>query len=124
MIELYLISVLGTLKIIVGILAVLSGLGFIIGGLTKQIFDPEKDSDDYRASCNVFKVSTPMFLICTILTVFIPTKSQLYMILGVGPIIDNIQNSEVAKQLPDKTLQVLNKWCDDYLDTSHEQNNN
>ena len=75
MIELYLISVLGTLKIIVGILAVFSGLGFIIGGLTKQIFDPNTDPDDYRASCNVFKVSTLMFLICVIPTVFIPTKS-------------------------------------------------
>ena len=122
MIELYLISVLGSLGLVSTIVAFISGIGFLIGGVAKQISDPIKDSEDYKASCNVFKVCKPIFIVTVSLSILIPSKRQLYMIFGVGPVIDNIQESEVAKQLPDKTLQVLDKWCDSYLKSTDKQN--
>lgn len=122
MIELYLISVLGSLWIVTTLVAVISGIGFLISGVLKQTADPVEDIADYKASCNVFKVCKPIFMISILLSILTPSKKQLYMIFGVGPIIDNIQESEVAKQLPDKTLQVLDKWCDSYLKSENKQN--
>lgn len=120
MIELYLISVLGALDIFFTILSVPTGLGWLIGGAIKQTADQVKDDADYKASCNILKVCTPIFIVSILLSIFTPSKNQLYMIFGVGPIIDNIQESEVAKQLPDKTLHVLDKWCDNYLEHNKE----
>lgn len=122
MIELYLISVLGSLSIVSTIVAVISGIGFLIGGVTKQTFNPQRDEEDYKASCNIFRICKPIFIVSVLLSMLTPSKNQLYMIFGVGPIIDNIKESEVAKQLPDKTLQVLDKWCDSYLKFENKQN--
>lgn len=121
MIELYLISVLGSLLVVSTIISVISGVGFLISGVTKQVFDPKHDIEDYRTSCNILRVCKPIFFISIFLSILIPSKNQLYMIFGVGPIIDNIQNSETAKQLPDKTLQVLDKWCDNYLENNKKR---
>lgn len=122
MIELYLISVLGSLSIVSSIVAVISGIGFLISGVTKQTFDPQHNAEDYKASCNILRICKPIFLVSILLSILTPSKNQLYMIFGVGPIIDNIQESEVAKQLPDKTLQVLDKWCSNYLKSENKQN--
>ena len=111
MIELYLISVLGSLSKVTTIVAFVSGIGFLISGITKQISDPKNETEDYKVSCNILRICKPVFIVSILLSILTPSKNQLYMIFGVGPIIDNIQESEVAKQLPDKTLQVLDKWC-------------
>lgn len=122
MIELYLISVLGSLCLVSTIVAVISGIGLLISGVTKQTFDPQRNKEDYKASCNIFRICKPIFIVSILLSIFTPSKNQLYMIFGVGPIIDNIKESEVAKQLPDKTLQVLDKWCNNYLKSENKQN--
>jgi hypothetical protein len=124
MIELYLISVFGCLATLVTILCIASGFGFFLGLITKIIFSENPNHEDYLISCKLFKISKMPFIITLFLSVLTPSKSQLYMIFGIGPVIDNIQNSDVAKQLPDKTIQVLDKWCDEYLkDNSHVSNN-
>jgi hypothetical protein len=122
MIELYLIFVLGSLSIVSTIVAAISGIGFLISGITKQTFDPKNDAEDYQVSCNILRICKPIFFISILLSMLTPSKNQLYMIFGVGPVIDNIQESEVAKQLPDKTLQVLDRWCDSYLKSENNQN--
>ena len=122
MIELYLISVLGSLSKVTTIVAFVSGIGFLISGITKQISDPKNETEDYKVSCNILRICKPVFIVSILLSILTPSKNQLYMIFGVGPIIDNIQESEVAKQLPDKTLQVLDKWCNNYLKSENKQN--
>lgn len=121
MIELYLISVISSLWLIASILAFITGVGVVVSGIGKQINDPKEDAADYKASCKVLKACKPIFIISIFLSVFAPTKGQLYMIFGIGPIIDNIKESDIAKQLPDKTLQVLDKWCDSYLKNNKEK---
>lgn len=124
MIELYLISVLGCLATLATIFCIISGFGFFLGLITKIIFSENPNNENYLISCKVFKISKIPFIVTLFLSAFMPSKSQLYMIFGVGPVIDNIQESEIAKQLPDKTIQVLDKWCDKYLkDNSHVSNN-
>ena len=120
MIELYLISVLGCLANLSIVFCIISGAGFFLGLITKIIFSEDKNDQDYLISCKIFKISKIPFIITLFLSVLTPSKSQLYMIFGLGPVIDNVRNSDTAKQLPDKTLQVLDKWCDDYLKNHSE----
>ena len=118
MFELYLIYLLGTIKIMAVILMTIFGFGFIIGGFTKEIFNPVRDEEDYRISNIIFRISKPIFIVTLFLSIVIPKEKKLYTIFGIGTIIDVVQNSEIAKQLPDKTIQVLDKWCDEYLNDS------
>lgn len=49
-------------------------------------------------------------------SIFIPTTSQAYRIWGIGGTIEYLKNNKDAKQLPDRTLKILNKWADSYLE--------
>lgn len=118
MLELYLLSVLSTLKIIALVFVVVTGVATFISGVGKVITDPVEDASDYKSASKAFKLASPIFVISLILTLFCPSKPELYMIFGVGSAIDYLQSSDAAKQLPDKTLNVLNKMCDEYLDKS------
>ena len=37
------------------------------------------------------------------------------IIYGVGGTVEYLQNNETAKQIPDKTLQCIDKLLEDYL---------
>ena len=121
MIELYLISVLGSLDRLSLITLAISATGFIVAGIAKLVSDPVKNAEDHAISCKIFKTSKYTLIVSVLLSTLVPSDKELYMIFGVGSIIDNIQESEVAKQLPDKTLQVLDKWCDSYLKSENKQ---
>mgnify|MGYP004481456109 FL=1 len=43
---------------------------------------------------------------------FFPTKSQLYIIYGVGGSIDYLKDNPTAKELPDKCIKALDNWVD------------
>lgn len=122
MIELYLISVLGSLYRLSLITLAISTTGFIIAGIAKLVNNPVNHAEDHAISCKIFKTSKYMLIVSALLSILVPSDKELYMIFGIGPIIDNIQESEMAKQLPDKTLQVLDKWCDSYLKSENKQN--
>lgn len=67
------------------------------------------DSEKYKkASIRLLFAS----LACWLLFLFIPNAVQAYRIYGIGSIIENPN----AKHLPDKTLKILNKWADNYLE--------
>lgn len=118
MFELYLIYLLGAIKMVAVIFAAISVFGFIISGIAKELCDPKYDKEDYRLSNMIFRISKPIFIVTIFLSIVVPKEKQLYTIFGIGTIIDVVQNSETAKQLPDKTIQVLDKWCDEYLNDS------
>ena len=45
----------------------------------------------------------------------------MYMIYGVGSVIDYYQDSDEAKKLPDKTIKMLNQLCDKYIKEEEKQ---
>lgn len=51
-------------------------------------------------------------IVAAIFAVFIPSKKDMYMIVGVGTAIDYIQKSETARQLPNKCIEALNNWVE------------
>lgn len=74
-------------------------------------------SEDYVAKAENFclkilKRGLITMVASTIALVFLPSKSELYMIYGIGSTIDYIKKNPTAKQLPDKCIKALDKWAD------------
>lgn len=51
-----------------------------------------------------------------LVNVFVPTTEQATMIYGVGTVVDYVQNNEDIQKLPDKCVQALDLWVDQYLE--------
>lgn len=53
--------------------------------------------------------------------IFIPTTKEMYVIYGVGGTIDYLKENETAKQLPDKVINALDKWVDEFNNEDKQQ---
>ena len=56
-----------------------------------------------------------------LLSVFIPSKGELYMIYGLGNTIDYLKENPTAKQLPDKCIKAIDKWADNLKEKESEK---
>ena len=72
------------------------------------------DLEDAIIGANRWKklifIVLPITFIAIIGAIFIPIKNEAYMIYGLGGTIDYLKENPQAKQLPEKTLQMLNAW--------------
>lgn len=53
-------------------------------------------------------------ILLTLLSSFLPSKKDLYLIYGVGKTLDYLQSNEDAKELPDNVIKALNKLAEEY----------
>jgi hypothetical protein len=70
------------------------------------------------------KISKPMIIvsaICLVLGILLPTKQDAYIIFGIGSVVDYIQENDEAKQLPDKTVKMLNALADKYTEETEKK---
>ena len=109
--ELYFINLIGNINIAAWVLfGVLCIAAFVIG-----IAYFLEDIDDVKMK----KMAKPMIIIaavCVVLGILLPTKQDAYIIFGVGSVVDYIQESDEARQLPDKTIKMLNALADKYTE--------
>lgn len=108
------IEVLLVLGIVFGIILLITGG---IGSLMWAI-----DEDMTRRFIKTFKTGLITLVISVILKIFVPTKKDAFLILGLGGTVDYLQNSEVAKGLPDKCINALDAWVESF--TEENKNNN
>lgn len=47
--------------------------------------------------------------------IFTPSSRDMLLIYGVGGTIEYLKDNETAKQLPDKSIEALDKLLDEYL---------
>lgn len=128
--ELYLLSVCGNLNGV--LIAAMVGLGLASVIFTciwvSFRFSSEYDyrGEDYKDRTDkCFKITKKLlisFACVSTVSVFIPSKRDMYMILGIGGTLDYLQSSETAKQLPEKCLKALDLWVTDM--TKYEELNN
>ena len=115
----YLIMMLDAIDGMLMAAAVTSGI-LIFGILFTYLMDIEENIPR-EALAKWRKLSIITFVISLPLTCLVPNSKQAITILAVGSTIEYVQNNESIKQLPDKTVDCLNKFIDDYL---KEDNNN
>lgn len=51
-------------------------------------------------------------LIFTFLGVIIPTTNQCYAIFGVGTVLNYVNNSDEAKQIPENAMKAVNRYLE------------
>lgn len=108
--EIYWIIVLGNVSIL---LVILCSIFCAYTGVTIVVSLAEAyEPDDFTKSFNKFKLklTIPLCIILGFATCFIPNEKQLYMIFGVGSVIDYVQESDEVKKLPDKVVNALDVW--------------
>lgn len=123
--ELYWLTTLSNVCSAITILFGLSAIALVILGLAYfagDVYDVYSDDDKRKFSMwkKWFKASCITIITTFVLLIFVPSERQIYLIYGVGGTIDYIKNNDAAKQLPDKTIQCLDKFMDEYLNNKND----
>lgn len=113
---LYWINVLGNLNDVCTLIFVTSALFSIVFFIATIFYEndikADLSKDGYKRFVKVRNTNCIVLIISTLAIVFLPTKSQLYMIYGVGGTIDYLKDNPTAKELPDKCIKALDTWVD------------
>lgn len=113
---LYWINVLGNLNdvcMIIFEISVLFGITFFLVTIFhKDDIKADLSKVGYKRFVKVRNTNYIVLIISTLVLVFLPTKSQLYIIYGVGGSIDYLKDNPTAKELPDKCIKALDAWVD------------
>lgn len=113
MTEIYWITRLEAINVLFKIIIFISIIISIINFLTKV--------EQNRSVIGWRKCRVALFIIGVLGATFVPTKSDMLLILGVGTTIDYVQSNDTINQLPDKCVDALNAWVDSLSD---DNNNN
>lgn len=118
--ELYWITICGNLNLTLWIIFGLSLVGLITVIICLcDCYGCDEEED--RKAIKFIKIFTATAVFCLFVVSFVPSKKDMYMIYGVGSVIDYYQDSDEAKRLPDKTIKILNKLCDKYIKEEEKQ---
>lgn len=111
---LYWINVLDNINNLCIIPFVISLILGIACSLVSLFYNEDEVSFDYKGFIKIRNRIYAILIISTLVIVFLPSKSQLYIIYGVGGTIDYLKENPTAKELPDKCIKVLDTWVDSF----------
>lgn len=124
----YLLMILDRVSILFIVLSVISGLSlfiFTILDIVGKCEDPTRyDSFSERAKIvfeKMRKVSMWIFIPSLLIALLLPSSKQTAIIYTAGSTIEYVQNNEKVQELPDKAVDCLNKFIDDYLNENEER---
>lgn len=111
---LYWINVLGNINFLCALIFMLSLMFSIAYVLANLICDADEIPKIFKHKrfIKIKNWTYTLLIISTLLITFIPSKSQLYIIYGVGGTIDYLKDNPTAKELPDKCIKALDTWAD------------
>ena len=67
------------------------------------------------------KISLSFIIPCFLIGLFVPNKKDALAIMGVGTVVDYVQENKTLQEMPDKCVQALDIWLDDKLKTDSIQ---
>lgn len=118
---LYWINVLDNINGLCIILFAISLILSIACFLVSFFYNEDEVSFDYKGFIKIRNRIYAILFISALVIVFVPSRSQLYMIYGVGGTIDYLKGNPTAKELPDKCIKALDTWVDS---VNKEKNDN
>ena len=62
----------------------------------------------------ILNIVITILVVCGLIQIFVPSKKEALLIYGVGGTIDYVKSNPVAKKLPDKCVNALDKWVDSW----------
>ena len=115
--KIYWITVLGRLHTVAFIIfAIIAGVAILcVCILIATMGTYDTDEIDEIAKRKIKKITISSLIvefITLMVALFIPSKQDMYLIYGVGNVIDYCQDNQKVKELPDNTVEALNTWLD------------
>lgn len=118
--EIYWITRIAQLNNILVVITILFGVCTILCSLIYIIIistcTTDEEKENAKKSISYTKKFAFAFIFSGAILVFIPSKKDLVLIYGLGPTIDYIQNSDKAKQIPDKAVEALLEYLENDKD--------
>lgn len=113
---LYWINVLDNIKFLFVFIFITSLILCVVSVLVNLTCTTDEISEtlDYKRFTKTKNWAYTLLIISTLVIIFIPSKSQLYIIYGVGGSIDYLKENPTAKELPDKCIKALDTWVDNF----------
>lgn len=121
--EMYWIDVLGNISTAASVFACLSILSALICLIAIASAISEDSKDDVVFGKKWAKRLGLFGILFTLIAVFTPSTNSMYIIYGVGGVIDYIKNNDTAKQLPDKVINALDRWVDSQTESDNDKRN-
>lgn len=121
MAEIYWISRLDYICNLFIVLSIIFGTIVVVGGFTLVVSD--RLDNGYPTILKIVKRSILILGFSLLGVIFLPNTKQAYMIWGLGGTINYIKSNETVQKLPDKTIQCLDKFLDEYLNEEDSTHN-
>ena len=122
--EVYLISRLDVIVtaswIIFGVLIVafLIFIGIYIAMDGEDMDKYEQTTFKHVKTC--WKTCLGILIPCFFIGLFVPNKNDALAIMGVGTVVDYVQDNKTLQEMPDKCVNALDLWLDDKLNSQHD----
>ena len=118
--ELYWLTRLDAINVLLAVFLLISIVVFVIYLIGFLSNGGDIDEDFTKQDFRVFKTFLFSSVLLSIAVVFTPSEKDMFMIYGIGGVIDYIKSNDTAKQIPDKCINALDKFIDEYV---NEDNN-
>ena len=112
--EIYWITRFDSINTCAMVFLIISAIVSVLGTLGLFICIAENDTESLPIVKKILKISVPTLIVCLIIKIFVPTTKEALLIYGVGGTIDYVKSNPVAKKLPDKCVNALDKWVDSW----------
>lgn len=109
--EIYWITRLDCIKVLLGIALIIS-TAVLATAIIMLWVDYDETLMENEPKRKMLRTSRLVVIISSLLLTFIPDSKTALMILGVGTTIDYIKENETIKDLPDKCVKALDAWAD------------
>lgn len=124
----YLLMILDSVEILFIVISAIFGSClaiFIILSIVGECEDPTRYDSFSENAKTVFKkmrkISMWIFIPSLLVALLLPSSKQAAIIFTAGSTIEYVQNNEQIQELPDKAVDCLNKFIDDYLNEDEER---
>lgn len=120
MLQIHFISLLSSISTLAKVVIIFGIITLIVAGV--NILVTEFD-DEILVNTKKFikKYLLIPFITSIIALIFIPSKGELYMIYGVGSVIDYVKTNPTVKKLPDKVINILDAMADNTINKQEEE---
>ena len=122
--ELYWINVLGALSNISTLFCMVFGIATIICFVwtIAGAIDENVDEKIHQISKKCLKYFAILLSIFLTINIFVPNKNDLYVIYGIGNVVDYCKKNDGMKELPDNAIKALNLYLKNNIKENGENN--
>lgn len=108
--EIYWLTRVSTINDIGGIMAAVSAICLAFSPVLFMV--AEDDLADWIKPRVMIKWLISMFITGLLIIAFVPTRKDLYLIYGLGTVIDYAKGNEKVKEIPDKAVEAIIEWME------------